>query len=172
MNKLMNFFMNHGLIFLNTAPTLQNIVLMIVDKHILIIWNVSGKSAINSISVHILHHHFRGGWGSRAMMMLMMQGGGGGGPKLAKSWWCNICTLPKQNPPLTTCKRQDLNCLWSFFVASLKSVHRLCNHFRGVGGGRGVSGPWWFWWRKRGWGDQNWANPQYVICAVHGPLLG
>ena len=44
---------------------------------------------------------------------------------------------PKQNPPLTTCKRQDLNCLWSFFVASLKSVHMLCNHFRGVGGGRG-----------------------------------
>ena len=37
MNKLMNFFMNHGLIFLNTAPTPQNIVLMIVEKHILII---------------------------------------------------------------------------------------------------------------------------------------
>ena len=34
MNKLMNFFMNHGLIFLNTAPTPQNIILMIVEKHI------------------------------------------------------------------------------------------------------------------------------------------
>ena len=36
-NKLMNFFMNHGSIFLNTAPNPQNIVLMIVEKHILII---------------------------------------------------------------------------------------------------------------------------------------
>ena len=62
MNKLMNFFMNHGLIFLNTAPTPQNIVLMIVEKHILIIWNVSEKSSSNSTFVHILHHHFRG-WG-------------------------------------------------------------------------------------------------------------
>ena len=93
MNKLMNFFMNHGLIFLNTAPTPQNIVLMIVEKHILIIWNVSEKSSSNSTSVHILHHHFRGGGGSRAMMMLMTQGGVGG-PKLAQSWWCNMCTLP------------------------------------------------------------------------------
>ena len=93
MNKLMNFFMNHGLIFLNTAPTPQNIVLMIVEKHILIIWNVSEKSSSNSPSVHILHHHFRGGGGSRAMMMLMTQGGVGG-PKLAQSWWCNMCTLP------------------------------------------------------------------------------
>ena len=36
-NKLMNFFMNHGLISLNTAPTPQNIFLMIIEKHILII---------------------------------------------------------------------------------------------------------------------------------------
>ena len=36
-NKLMNFFMNHGLISLNTAPTPRNIFLMIIEKHILII---------------------------------------------------------------------------------------------------------------------------------------
>ena len=89
----MNFVMNHGLIFLNTASTPQNIVLIIVEKHILMIWNVSEKSSSNSTSVHILHHHFRGGWGSRAMMMLMTQRGVGG-PKLAQSWWCNMCTLP------------------------------------------------------------------------------
>ena len=53
-------------------------------------WNIY---EIRGDFVHILHHHFRGGGGSRAMMILMTQGGVGG-PKLAKSWWCNICTLP------------------------------------------------------------------------------
>ena len=36
-NKLMNFFLNHALISLNTAPAPQNIFLMIIEKHILII---------------------------------------------------------------------------------------------------------------------------------------
>ena len=36
-DKQMNIFINHGLISLNTAPTLQNIFLMIIEKHILII---------------------------------------------------------------------------------------------------------------------------------------
>ena len=66
---------------------------MIVEKHILIIWNMSEKSSSHSTSAHILHHHFREGGGSRAMMMLMTQGEVGG-PKLAQSWWCNMCTLP------------------------------------------------------------------------------
>ena len=34
-NKLMNFFRNHALISLNTAPTPQNIFLMIIEKQIL-----------------------------------------------------------------------------------------------------------------------------------------
>ena len=79
-----------------TAPTPQNIILMVVEKHILIIWNVSEMSSNNSPSVHILHHHFRGGGGSRAMMMLMTQGEVGG-PKMAQSWWCNMCTLPNSS---------------------------------------------------------------------------
>ena len=36
-NKLMNLSLNDGLISLNTAPSPQNIFLMIVEKHILII---------------------------------------------------------------------------------------------------------------------------------------
>ena len=41
----MNFFLNHSLISLNTAPTPQMIFLMIIEKHILRIWNVSYKSS-------------------------------------------------------------------------------------------------------------------------------
>ena len=36
-NKLMNFFLNHALISLNTIPTPQNIFLIVLEKHILII---------------------------------------------------------------------------------------------------------------------------------------
>ena len=36
-NKLMNLSLNDGLISLNTAPSPQNIFLMIIEKHILII---------------------------------------------------------------------------------------------------------------------------------------
>ena len=85
MNRLMNFFMNHSLIFLNTAPTPQNIILMIAEKHILIIGNVSEKSSSNSPSVHILHHHFRGRWGVLNHDDVDDAGGGRGskmGPKL------------------------------------------------------------------------------------------
>ena len=52
--------MNHTLIFLNTAPTPQNIIRMIVEKHILIIGNVSEKSSSNSPSVQVLHQPIRG----------------------------------------------------------------------------------------------------------------
>ena len=78
----MNFFMNHGLIFLNTAPTPQNIVLIIVEKHILIIWNVPEKSSSNSPSVHILHHHFMEGWGVQSLDDLDDAGGEGWGSKI------------------------------------------------------------------------------------------
>ena len=36
-NKLRNVFLNHSQIYLNTAATPQNIFLMIIKKHILII---------------------------------------------------------------------------------------------------------------------------------------
>ena len=74
MNKLMNFFMNHSLIFLNTAPTPQNIILMIVEKHILII----GTCRKSHQATHLLLTYYTiilgGGGGSRTMMMLMTQG--------------------------------------------------------------------------------------------------
>ena len=57
----MNFFLNHALISLNTAPTPQNIFLIIIEKHILMIRNVSCKSSRNSPSVQVLHHQIRGG---------------------------------------------------------------------------------------------------------------
>ena len=47
-NKIMNFFLNHAVIFLSTAPTHQNIFNRIIEKHILIIWNVSYNSSSNS----------------------------------------------------------------------------------------------------------------------------
>ena len=36
-NKLMNFFLSHALISPNTASTAQNIFLILIEKHILII---------------------------------------------------------------------------------------------------------------------------------------
>ena len=57
----MNFSMNHTLISLNTTPTPKNIFLMIIEMHILIIWNVSYKSSSNSPSVQVLHQQIRGG---------------------------------------------------------------------------------------------------------------
>ena len=65
---------------MNTAPTPQNLVLMIVEKHIFIIRNVSKSLQ----ATHLLFTYYTlilGGWGSRVMMMLMTQGG----PKLAQS---------------------------------------------------------------------------------------
>ena len=50
----MNFFLNHALISLNTAPTPQNILLIKKVKHILMIWNMSYKSSSNSPSVQVL----------------------------------------------------------------------------------------------------------------------
>ena len=61
-NKLMNFFLNHALTILNTAPTPQNSS-MIIEKHILIIWNVFYTSSSNSPSVQVLHQQIRSGWG-------------------------------------------------------------------------------------------------------------
>ena len=72
--------MNHGLIFLNTAPNPQNIILMIVEKHILIICIVSEKSSINLPSVQVLHHQFRGGGKTCDDLDYS-----GWGPKLAQS---------------------------------------------------------------------------------------
>ena len=74
-NKLMNFFLNHALISLNTAPTPQNIFLMIKEKHILIIQKVSYKSSSKSPSVQVLCQQIRGGGGSRLALTML------GGPK-------------------------------------------------------------------------------------------
>ena len=60
-NKLMKFFMNRGLISFNTAPTPQNIFLMLIDKHILIIRNVLEKLSSNSPFVKVLHQQIRVG---------------------------------------------------------------------------------------------------------------
>ena len=40
-NKLIHFFLNHALISLNTDPTPQNIFLTIIERPILIFWNMS-----------------------------------------------------------------------------------------------------------------------------------
>ena len=89
-NKLMNFFLNHALISLNTP---QNIFLTIIEKYILIIWNISWKSSSNSPSVQVLRQQIRGGGGSRLVLILLTQGGGGG-PKSGKSCWRNTWMLP------------------------------------------------------------------------------
>ena len=47
----MNFFLNHALISLNTAPMPQNIFLKIIENHIFI---------SNSSSVQVLHQQIRG----------------------------------------------------------------------------------------------------------------
>ena len=74
-NKLMNFFLNHALISLNTP---QNIFLTIIEKYILIIWNISWKSSSNSPSVQVLRQQIRGGWGVKACADTADAGGGGG----------------------------------------------------------------------------------------------
>ena len=56
----MNFFLNHAIISLNTAPKPQNIFLMIIEKHILIIENVLYKSSSNTCFVQVLHLKIRG----------------------------------------------------------------------------------------------------------------
>ena len=89
-NKLMNFFLNHALISLNTP---QNIFLTIIEKYILIIWNISWKSSSNSPSVQVLRQQIRGGGGSRLVLILLTQGGVGG-PKSGKSCWRNTWMLP------------------------------------------------------------------------------
>ena len=57
----MFMFLNHALIFLNTAPKPQNIFIMITEKHILMIQNVLYKSSSNSPSVQVLRQQIRGG---------------------------------------------------------------------------------------------------------------
>ena len=94
-NKLMNFFMNHGLISLNTASTPQNIFRMIIENHILMIWNVSEKSSNNSPSAQVLHHQFKG----RGQDLWWSWWFRGGGPKFVKTWWCDTWTLPKVRYP-------------------------------------------------------------------------
>ena len=46
----MNLFLEHALISLNTAPTTQNTFLMIMEKNVLMIRNVSNKSSKHSKS--------------------------------------------------------------------------------------------------------------------------
>ena len=53
----MNFFLNHAQISLNTT---QNIFLTIIEKYILIIWNISWRSSSNSPSVQVLRQQIRG----------------------------------------------------------------------------------------------------------------
>ena len=54
------------LISLNPAPTPKKIFLMIIERHILIIWRVSYKSLSNSRSVQVLHQQLRRRWGVKA----------------------------------------------------------------------------------------------------------
>ena len=86
----MNFFLNQALIPLNTAPMPQNIFLTIIEKHILIIWNMSYKSSSNSPPVQVLQQQIRGDGGSRPVLISLTQGGG---PKFCKTCWCNTWTL-------------------------------------------------------------------------------
>ena len=62
----MNFFLNHALTSLNIALTPQNRFLMIIEKQILIIWNVSYKSSSDSPSVQVLRQQIRVLWGVKA----------------------------------------------------------------------------------------------------------
>ena len=65
------------LISLNPAPTPKKIFLMIIERHILIIWNVSYKSLSNSRSVQVLHQQLRRRWGVKACADNADVGGGG-----------------------------------------------------------------------------------------------
>ena len=85
----MNFFLNHALISLNTAPIPKNIFLMIIKKHILMIWNVLYKSPSNSHSVQILRQQNRWGWGSRLVLIMLTQGGVSQIRKDLLTWYFN-----------------------------------------------------------------------------------
>ena len=58
-NRLMNFFLNHGLNSLNTAPKPKNIFLMIIEKRILIIYKVIKQLTL----FQVLHQQIRLGGG-------------------------------------------------------------------------------------------------------------
>ena len=86
-------YLGYALISLNTAPTPKNLFLMIIEKHIWIIWNASYKSSSNSPSIQVLRQQIRGGGGSRLVLILLTQGGVGG-PTSGKSCWRNTWMLP------------------------------------------------------------------------------
>ena len=114
-NELMNFFLNHGLISLNTVSTPQNIFLMIIEKHILIIWNMLYESSSNSASVQVIHQQIRGG-GVKTWADLNDIGG----PKFGETGWHDAWPLCGPYPlwPLPLCSRYSL---WSipFVVCTL-----------------------------------------------------
>ena len=83
-------FQNHAPISLNTAPMPQNIFLTIIEKHILIIWNVLYKSSSNSPPVQVLQQQIRGDGGQDLCWSHWHRGGG---PKFCKTCWCNTWTL-------------------------------------------------------------------------------
>ena len=68
------YFLDHALISLNTAPTPKLMFLVVIEKHILIIWNMYYKSSSYSPSVQLLHQQIRGGASKLALIMLT-QGG-------------------------------------------------------------------------------------------------
>ena len=68
----------------------QNIFLTIIEKHILIIWNMLYKSSSNSPPVQVLQQQIRGDGGSRPVLISLTQGGG---PKFGKTCWCNTWRL-------------------------------------------------------------------------------
>ena len=59
-NNQMNFLLNYAQISLITAPKPKNIFLMVIEKYILIIWNMSFKISSNSTSVQALRQQIRG----------------------------------------------------------------------------------------------------------------
>ena len=66
-------YLGYALISLNTAPTPKNLFLMIIEKHIWIIWNSSYKSSSNSPSIQVLGQQIGGG-GSRLALIMLTQG--------------------------------------------------------------------------------------------------
>ena len=84
-------YLGYALISLNTAPTPKNLFLMIIEKHIWIIWNASYKSSSNSPSIQVLRQQIRGGGGSRLALIMLTQCGD---PESEKTCWCYTWTLP------------------------------------------------------------------------------
>ena len=89
---------------------------MIIEKHILIIWNVLFKSSSNSPSVQVLHQQIRGG-----VKTCTDLADSGGDPRFGKTCWCNTWTLPYPPP-----NHSDPDRAWylglHYFHATLKKI--------------------------------------------------